>query len=183
MTKLDKLLMKDHHHIARYNVEFNEGAALTGYNDHALYTGYYKCLAPRPNDDFVLNGKPTILAGLRTRAQACIGKENSKNALRGLLIPHPPLLPHHILRRTIARSPRRTASPGPSLQSDGKRLPEEKWGGKKNNLCLICASKYYFSDKCPSRKLPAKAYASDLEPAADDSLGTAPKAESLGSQN
>ena len=96
MTKLDKLLMKDHHHIARYNVEFNEGAALTGYNDHALYTGYYKCLAPRPNDDFVLNGKPTILAGSRTRAQACIGKENPKNALRGLLIPHPPLLPHPI---------------------------------------------------------------------------------------
>jgi len=36
MTKLDNLLMKDHHHIARYIVEFNEYATPTGYNDHAL---------------------------------------------------------------------------------------------------------------------------------------------------
>jgi hypothetical protein len=46
MTKLDNLIMKDHHHITRYNVEFNEHATLTGYNDQALYTRYYKGLAP-----------------------------------------------------------------------------------------------------------------------------------------
>jgi hypothetical protein len=35
---LDNLSMKDHHHITCYNIEFNEYAALSGYNDHTLYT-------------------------------------------------------------------------------------------------------------------------------------------------
>jgi hypothetical protein len=69
-TKLDNLIMKDHHHITRYNVEFNEHAALMGYNDQALYTRYYKGLAPRLKDALVFSGKPTTLNELRIRAQA-----------------------------------------------------------------------------------------------------------------
>lgn len=69
-TKLDNLFMRDRHHIARYNVEFNEYAALTGYNDQALYTRYYKGLAPRLKDTLVFTRKLTTLAGLRSRAQA-----------------------------------------------------------------------------------------------------------------
>ena len=37
-TKLDNLIMKDHHHITHYNVEFNKYGVLLGYNDQALYT-------------------------------------------------------------------------------------------------------------------------------------------------
>ena len=58
-TKLDNLSMKDTHHVTRYNVEFNEYSALTCYNEHALYTRYYKGLAPCLKDAFVYSGKPT----------------------------------------------------------------------------------------------------------------------------
>jgi len=67
--KLDNLSMKDNHHIAKYNVEFNKYAALTGFNNHALYAKYYKGLAPRIKDGLVFAGRPTNLNGLRLRAQ------------------------------------------------------------------------------------------------------------------
>jgi hypothetical protein len=69
-TKLDNLMMKDHHHIARYNVEFNEYAALLGYNEQALYTCYYKGLAPCLKDALVFSGKPATLNALRMKSQA-----------------------------------------------------------------------------------------------------------------
>jgi hypothetical protein len=68
-TKLNNLIMKDHH-ITCYNVEFNEHAALTGYNDQALYTCYYKGLAPQLKDALIFSSKPTTLNELHIRAQA-----------------------------------------------------------------------------------------------------------------
>jgi len=67
--KLDNLSMKDHHHIAQYNVEFNEYAALTGFNNHTLYAKYYKGLAPRIKDSLVFAGHPTNIDGLCLEAQ------------------------------------------------------------------------------------------------------------------
>ena len=69
-TKLDNLIMKDHHHITHYNVEFNEYGLLSGYNDQALYTRYYKGLTPRIKDALVFSGKPATLNELRTCTQA-----------------------------------------------------------------------------------------------------------------
>ena len=69
-AKLDNLSMKDSHHIAKYNVEFNEYAALTGFDNRALYAKYYKGLAPRIKDGLVYAGRPNNLEGLRNRAQA-----------------------------------------------------------------------------------------------------------------
>jgi len=68
-TKLNNLTMKDHHHIGHYNVDFNEYAAKSGYNDHTLYTRYYKGLPTRLKDNLALSTKPTTLAGLRHQAQ------------------------------------------------------------------------------------------------------------------
>lgn len=67
--KLDKLTMKDTHHVAKYNVKFNEYSALTGFNNRALYAQYYKGLAPRIKDALVFTGRPTNLDGLRNKAQ------------------------------------------------------------------------------------------------------------------
>ena len=67
--KLDNLSMKDTHHIARYNVEFNEYSTLTGFDHRALYAKYYKGLAPRIKDALVFAGRPHNLEALRTRAQ------------------------------------------------------------------------------------------------------------------
>ena len=69
-AKLNNLSMKDSHHIAKYNVEFNEYAVLTSFDNCALYAKYYKGLAPRIKDGLVYAGRPNNLEGLRNRAQA-----------------------------------------------------------------------------------------------------------------
>ena len=62
--------MKDHHHITKYNVEFNEYATLMGSDQRALYAKYYKGLAPHIKDGLVFSGRPNTFAELRTQAQA-----------------------------------------------------------------------------------------------------------------
>jgi len=66
--KLDNLSMKDNHHIAKYNVEFNE-YVLTSFNNHALYAKYYKGLMLHIKDGLIFTSCPTNLDGLRLRAQ------------------------------------------------------------------------------------------------------------------
>jgi len=44
--KLNNLVMKDYHHLNKYNVDFNEYATITGFDKHTLYAHYYKGLAP-----------------------------------------------------------------------------------------------------------------------------------------
>ncbi len=60
--------MQDHHHITKYNVDFNEYATITGFDEWALYTKYYKGLAPRIKDGLVYIGCPDTLTDLRTQA-------------------------------------------------------------------------------------------------------------------
>ena len=48
--------MQDHHHIMKYNVEFQEYAMITGFNKRALYAKYHKGLAPRIKDRLVYSG-------------------------------------------------------------------------------------------------------------------------------
>ena len=62
--------MKDSHHIAKYNVEFNKYVVLTSFDNCALYAKYYKGLAPCIKDGMVYAGRPNNLEGLRNRAQA-----------------------------------------------------------------------------------------------------------------
>ena len=66
--KLDNLKMHNHHHITKYNVEFNEYATITRFDERALYAKYYKGLAPRIKDGMVYSGRPDNLADLRTQA-------------------------------------------------------------------------------------------------------------------
>jgi len=54
--KLDNLCMQDHHHITKYNIEFNEYATITGFNERALFTKYYKGLAPCIKDGLIYSG-------------------------------------------------------------------------------------------------------------------------------
>ena len=205
-TKLDNLIMKDHHHITRYNVEFNEYSILSGYNDQALYTQYYKGLALCIKDALVFSGKLATLNELHTCAQALdlqywerkdeekprgvsssrtVRATSSSNSLKG--------------QTTHPKSSSRSSTPGSSSSSKGKKpnltnvlrpdsklLPEEKECHKKNNLCLICTSKDHYSDKCPSCKAPIKACVAALEPIEDtneQSEDSASEAESSESPN
>ena len=206
VTKLDNLLMKDSHHIARYNVEFNEYSGQTRYNDHALYTRYYKGLAPRLKDALVLSGKPETLAELRTLTQALdIRYWERKDEDRPKLLPPAQssssnssssqsskahTSQHKKANKSSTPAPSSSRSKKPDISDvlgpDGKLLPEEKERRKKNNLCLICAAPDHFSDKCPSRKGPAKACAAELDTVYDDEeqgSGPASEAESSGHPN
>ena len=67
--KLDNLIMKDYHHLNKYNVDFNEYTTLTRFNKQALYVQYYKGLAPRIKDGLVYSSRPPTLAQLCEQAQ------------------------------------------------------------------------------------------------------------------
>ena len=69
MQKLDNLTMKDTHHIAKYNVDFNEYSTLTGFNQRVLHAKYYKGLVPRIKDALALGPWPSNLKDLCTRSQ------------------------------------------------------------------------------------------------------------------
>jgi hypothetical protein len=68
-NKLENLVMKDYHHLNKYNIDFNEYSTIAGFSDRDLYARYYKGLAPRIKDALVFSGRPTTLAALRERAQ------------------------------------------------------------------------------------------------------------------
>ena len=70
LYKLDHLVMKDSHHITKYNVEFNELATITGFKEHSLFARYYHGLALHIKDGLAISGKPATLKELRAKAQA-----------------------------------------------------------------------------------------------------------------
>jgi len=70
-NKLNNLVMKNHHHLNKYDVKFSEYATLTGFNERALFARYYKGLAPRLKDAMLYGPRPTTYTQLRERAQEC----------------------------------------------------------------------------------------------------------------
>ena len=190
MNKLDNLSMKDTHHITQYNVDFNEYSTITGFDEKALYAKYYKGLAPRIKDGLVYGGRPDNLADLRTQAQAlnshyweCRDKEHFKPSTS---TPQKPVstssstTPSSSKPSTNSqqRSTSRASTPAASsskktdlssmLGPNGKLLPEEKDRRRKNNLCMICGSKYHFSDKCQHHKEPLQGHTAAIAPISED---------------
>jgi len=202
--KLDNLSMKDHHHLNKYNVDFNEYSTLTGFDERALYAKYYKGLAPRIKDGLVYSGRPSTLARLRERAQELDlryweRKDEERHQTNATKATTSSSRSSGTSSATSSSSPSKSSSQSKSssrtstptassskpsksdiskvLGPDGKLLPEEKERRKKNNLCLICASKEHFVDKCPQRKEPTQARAATLE-TVDEDDGSPSEAES-----
>jgi len=173
--RLDNLRMLDHHHITKYNVEFNEYSTITGFDERALFAKYYKGLAPRIKDGLVYSGRPDTLAELRTRAMNLdlrYWERRDEEKYRSAAVPSSstppsgsPSTPPSKSSRSQSAQPKsvsRSSTPSaPSsskndlskiLGPDGKLLPSEKERRRKNNLCMICGSKDHFSDKCDHRK-------------------------------
>ena len=191
-TKLENLVMRDHHHLNKYNVDFNEHSALTGFNERALYSRYYRGLAPRLKDALVYIGRPATLARLRERAQeldlrywerkeeertnpsaskTTTTPSRSSGTSSATYSADKSSTSHS---KTASRSSTPAATPAASsspnkpdltkvLGPDGKLLPEEKERRKKNDLCLVCGAKGHFSDKCPLRKDSAQARFAGLD--------------------
>jgi len=70
-NKFDNLVMKDHHHLNKYDVEFNEYATLTGFNECVLFARYYKGLAPRLKDAMLYGPCSVNYTQLCELAQEC----------------------------------------------------------------------------------------------------------------
>jgi hypothetical protein len=198
-AKLDNLSMKDSHHIAKYNVEFNEYAVLTGFDNRALYAKYYKGLAPRIKDGLVYVGRPHNLEGLRNKAQALDlrywerkDEDRSYTSTSGPSSSRPSsgntaATPSYSSKShtTQSRFSSRATTPAASSSSapaskktdltkilgpDGKLLPEERERRRKNNLCMICGSDKHFVDKCPSNKDKAQGRSAHLDDVQEESL-------------
>ena len=186
--KLDHLVMKEHHHITKYNVDFNELATITGYDERALHAMYYRGLAPRIKDALAISGKPNTLDELRTKSQALDlrywerkDEERFKSNAQSSSSAKPAATTSSSTSQSTSKtvsnpssSRTRSATPsdaskpkGPDLSKilgpDGKLLPAEKERRRKNNLCLICGSKDHHAEQCPSRRERTPARAATIE--------------------
>jgi hypothetical protein len=188
--KLDNLRMLDHHHITKYNVDFNEHSAITGFGERALYAKYYKGLAPRIKDGLVYTGRPATLADLRAQAinldlrywerhdEDKYKESSSQSTKTSSGTTSSTTNASSSSRQKSSRaSTSRSSTPATNLSTpsakkldlskvlgpDGKLLPEEKERRKKNGLCIICASKDHMADKCPARKDQAQGKVAHIE--------------------
>ena len=183
--KLDHLAMKDHYHITKYIIEFNELAAITGYDERALYSNFYRGLAPRIKDTLAISGKPTTLDELRTKSQALDlrywerrDKEHYKNPSSSskTASTSSSSTAQNVNKSQSASTSTKSRSATPAdttkpktpdlskiLGPDGKLLPAEKDRRRKNNLCLICAAKDHHAEQCPSRRERTQARTATIE--------------------
>jgi len=198
VNKFDNLAMEDFHHITKFNVESNEYAVLTGFDERALYAKYYKGLAPRVKDGLVFTGRPTTLRALPTQAQDLDlrfwerrdedrTKEKSASATSNKPTAsssssHSSSRPSTSQPQQVSRGTTPPKKPDLSkiLGTDGKLLPEERECRKKHGLCIVCGSNKHLVDACPSRKSQARAAQLDDVPE-DQSDGSASEAESTDS--
>ena len=62
--KLNNLIMKDSHHVTKYNVKFNKLATITGFEECSLFMRYYHSLTLRIKDSLAISSKPATLEEL-----------------------------------------------------------------------------------------------------------------------
>ena len=190
MHKLDNLIMKDYHHLNKYNIEFNKYTTITGFDKCALYAKYYKGLAPHIKDSLVYSGCPATLARLREQAQELnlhhwerndeekyqpsVPKASSSasqsSGTSSAMSTYPSLkssASKNSRSSTLSLSTASSSMPKTSdlskvLGPNGKLLPKEKEHCCKNNLCLMCRSKEHFVNKCPNRQDSTHGHAANL---------------------
>lgn len=209
--KLENLRMQDYHHITKYNVDFNEYSAITGFDERALYANYYRGLAPRIKDGLVFAGKPDTLAELRTSAinldlrywerkddekskGSSSSAQSSSKSHQGTSSATSSFTGSSCAKSSHSKPASRGSTPAASgssrkpdlskvLGEDGKLLPEEKERRKKNGLCIICGSKDHMADRCPSRKDNTHGRAAVLDPVDEGSDGNRSASEAESSES
>jgi len=186
--KLGNLTMRDSHHVTRYDIDFNKYAVLTGFDERALSTMYYKGLAPRIKDGLVYSGRPRTHRDLQAQAQnldlryrerrdedraydkstPVLHTRPSASTSTSLSSPQPstsqPKTPTRGATPATPRKPDLTKT----LGSDGQLLPAVKKCGKDNSLCMICGSDKHFAEDCPSRKPQSRATIVDGQLVSDE---------------
>src|SRR6202041_3309665 len=73
-SKIENLTMKSSQRIAKYIVEFNRLATITGWDGRALQHKFYRGLPSRIKDELAKIGKPATLPTLKALAQSIDGQ-------------------------------------------------------------------------------------------------------------
>src|SRR5882762_632064 len=176
-TKLENLSMKPTQRIAKYLVEFNRHATLTGWDNCALRHQFYRGLPSRIKDEVSRVGKPDTLSALRTLALSIDNhywdQEEETHRERGVQSSekrtekpqnqaassssnqsgqnkhHKKTPTQHNSGSSAHNSDKKTTDLGDKLGKDGKLTVTERARRFANNLCLFCGGVGHTAKECP----------------------------------
>ena len=174
-SKLENLSMKPTQRIAKYLVEFNRLATITGWDNRALRHQFYRGLPARIKDEVSRVGKPTTLPALRTLAQNIDGRywereEETRRERSGQSSekktekpqsqpsssnqgsqskPHKkPFVPRDS-GSSSQNSEKKKSDLDDKIGKDGKLTVAERARRFANNLCLFCGGVGHTARDCP----------------------------------
>jgi hypothetical protein len=175
-SKLENLSMKPTQRIAKYLVEFNRHATITGWDSRALRHQFYRGLPACIKDEVSRVGKPASLSELRTLAQSIDGRywereEETRRERGGQSTEKKTDKPHNQASSSSNQKPqnkshkkqftprdsgsspqnpdKRTSDLGDKLGKDGKLTVAERARRFANNLCLFCGGVGHTAKECP----------------------------------
>ena len=178
-NKLENLSMKSTQHIAKYLVEFNRLATITGWDSRALRHQFYRGLPARIKDEVSQVGKPATLPALRTLAQQIDGRywerdEETRHERVGQSLEKKTEKPHNqsssssnqnnqsnqnkTHKKPFAprdsgsssqNSDKKTSDLNDKIGKDGKLTLAERSRRFANNLCLFCGGVGHTAKECP----------------------------------
>src|SRR6202790_1990837 len=172
---LENLSMKSTQCIAKYLVEFNRHATITGWDNRALRHQFYHGLPARIKDEVSRVGKPATLPELRTLAQSidgrywereeetrreCGGQSSEKKTDK---LQSQPSSSNQSNQNKHQKKPFASRNSGSSSQNsekkksdlddkigkDGKLTVAERARRFANNLCLFCGGVGHTAKECP----------------------------------
>jgi len=200
-SKLENLSMKSTQRIAKYLVEFNRHATITGWDNCALRHQFYRGLPARIKDEVSRVGKPATLPELRTLAQSIDGRywereEETRRERSGQSTEKKTEKPHNQSsssssnqnnqnkghkKQSAQRNPSSSAQSSDKkvsdlsdkLGKDGKLTAAERSRRFANNLCLFCGGLGHTAKECPKSSSSAtKAKGRTVKGKSDKSEGT-----------
>jgi Retrotransposon gag protein len=178
-NKLENLTMKPTQRIAKYHVEFNRLATITGWDERALRHQFYRGLPARIKDEVSRVGKPATLPALRILALQIDGRywereEETRRERGGQSSEKKTEKPQHQAASSSSstshnrsnkgkqkpftprdsgsssqNSERRTSDLGDKIGKDGKLTAAERSRRFANNLCLFCGGVGHTAKECP----------------------------------
>ena len=193
--------MKPTQRIAKYIVEFNRHATVTGWDNRALRHQFYRGLPARIKDEVSRVGKPATLSELRALAQSIDGRywereEETRRERGGQSTEKKTEKIHHQSHSSSStqnnqnksqkkqftthksgssthNSDKKKSELGNKLGKDGKLTAVEQARRFANNLCLFCGGVGHTARECPKSSSSAtKAKGRAAKGKSDKSEGT-----------
>ena len=162
---LEKLSMKDNHHVQKYMIDFAQWAPLTGYNDIALANLFYNGLPDRLKDRICEHGRPSEFTALRNLALQFDARhwerqnETSQTSRANTATSAPNNTAKDFKPKAQTNTPATPNSsppekpkpkiPSNQLNSSGRLTEDEKQRRRDKSLCMYCGSPEHARAVCP----------------------------------